>query len=287
MNESLYSAEPSERIITAEKLDGQEKEEILRRYRPWLVKDYGAANAWAVVVGPSGGVKKRENIAEQLSLWARPNPMKRLALGEVHEWLEMHSQQKSVFWKNLLGALEVAFTKGNSIDCQSLNHLKAILTTHLSPEQVVDEAEISDGELLAGMPHFLELLRLCKPRVVVALTKRVYDLLSTYPAQKKIGTRMRREDQHMVKNSGAMYWARSCWMSIEHVGSFLLLSLPQHPNRAETFGGYYVPSVGAYLGRRFRAALNAPSSEPKPFLIETFEMQVTEAGKQSAILVPV
>jgi hypothetical protein len=287
MNGSLYSADPAERIIAAENLSDQQKKQHLRAYRPWLVKDYGAANAWVLVVGPSGGAKKKEKAGEQLSLFAPPTAAKHLVLGEVHERLEMHSQEKSGFWRNLFDVLEVAFRKGTSVDCERLNYLKAVLTTNLSPKQVGDEAEVTDEELEAGIPHLLELLRLCKPRVVVALTQRVHNLLFSCLVEKGIATRLTLEHKHRLKMGGREYKPLSCWLEADGVASILLVSLPQNPSRAPFVGRRYVSSVGAYLGRRFQDALTPAELQTKLLPPEAFERVDGHVKEESAVVVPV
>jgi hypothetical protein len=286
MNQSLYSVDSAERIIAAESLSNQQKMQLLQAYRPSSVKDYGAANAWVVVVGPSGGAKKKEKAGEQLSLLAPPTRPKHLVLGEVHEAFERHSHEKSGFWRNLFDVLEVGFRKRTSVDCESLNYLKAVLTTNLSPKQVGDEAELADDELEAGIPHFLELLRLCKPRVVAALTVRVYKLLAAYIDQPEIGARLTLDDQHIIKNRDNVYKPRSCWMHVQGVGRILLVRFP-HPSRAPLFGGRYVSSVGAYLGRRFREALKPAGLESTPLLADSLGELDLNVREESDILVPV
>jgi hypothetical protein len=261
---------------TAEKLDSADRESILRQYRPWLVKDYGAANAWVVAVGPSPGAKRKKKLGAQSSLFPASTPVKHLVLGEVHDRFTILSQEKSVFWRNLFGALELAFKKGTSVDCGGLNHLKAVLTTNLSPRQVGNEAELTEAGLVPGVPHLLELLRLCKPRVVGALTKRVYRLLATYIGQAGIGARLTTDDRHIIKNGENIYKLRSCWMNVEGVGRILLVQV-LHPRQAGLFRGRYIPSVGAYLGRRFREALEA-ELQPEPLLGRACETLQLHAG---------
>jgi hypothetical protein len=188
---------------------------------------------------------------------------KHLVLGAVHEAFIRLSEEDPVFWRNLFGLLKVAFRKRTRVECENLNFLKVVLTTNLSPKLTGDERDVPESELTDGMSHFLELVRMCKPRVVVALTRRVYKVLTAGS-----GPVIEVEERHELKNQGKGYKPRSCWVDVAGVGRVLFARLPQHPSKAGFFGGRYVSSVGAYLGRRFRDALRGPEAETEPVLPE-------------------
>lgn len=136
-----------------------------------------------------------------------------------------------------------------------------MLTTNLSSDHAGDQSKLPADQLAAGLPHVMDLLRLCRPRVVVALTDLVYDLLLVYLKVTALGNRITPDDRHRITAAGKEYHPRSCWLDVDGVGKFLLVSLPQHPSRAASLGRLYKRSVGAYLGRRFRDALQEADAE--------------------------
>lgn len=75
-----------------------------------------------------------------------------------------------------------------------------ILTTNLSPEHAGDATEVPDDELRAGIPRFIKLLSLCRPRIVVALTKKVYELLSAYLESSSFGSRLATPPHYTLEN---------------------------------------------------------------------------------------
>lgn len=256
MDNRLFSPDPAIRLAAAENLQKEQKDQVLKTYRPGKVRDRGVANAWVVVVGPSPGAKKK---GKHPLLWLPFGGD--LTLGAVHEDFKILLNEDSIFWRSLFGVLEAGFKKATKLDTEKQEHLKIALTTNLSPKHAGEATQLPIDELAAGMPRLWDLLVLCKPRVVVALTETVRELVLIYSKITGLGKRLTNDETYHLKMGGKNYKPRSCWLTVDGGGQTLLASLPQHPSKANTVGLSYVPSVGAYLGDRFRDALGTSDSQ--------------------------
>ena len=159
MNQDLFDPDLKKRYsATIDFCAGEEK----RQYGCWPDACWNAANAWVLLVGPSPGKADAGERRDQNTRVENPVCVGR----QVGVVSFPGSPRRNRAWNRLA----VAFAGGEEA---------AALTgiANLDWVNSAREKGIKDEQLIAGAPVVWKVIAVAKPRLVIALTHRVYDIL--------------------------------------------------------------------------------------------------------------
>lgn len=249
----LFDLNPLVRLWTAEQLSDADRDSLSPPADHWYPNVYGAANAWVVAVGPSPGDPGGKPKAPRTTIH-RP------VLWNVNTKLGELETEGKTFWNELFRLIRAGFKRIGVLDRYDDATLRLMLMMNLDTTPEGKEENIPVSKLLDGIGSRLwPVLRAVKPRIVLALTKRVYKLI--WDDLEKYGAcAMGRErEHHPVPAGDRSYSGKSCWVSHPEVGQFLFVRLLQHPRWEPSYHPYR-RRFSAYVGRRFRDAQSGPVS---------------------------
>lgn len=244
LHSGLFSPDPRVRLEAVAGLSKPSRDKLLEHYSEWIPNAYGAANAWAVIVGPSPG---RARVGSRKK---RATGIYQPVLGEVHPKIK-EGVEEWPFWRELLRWVREAFCESGVLQadldlCQTL-----ILMMNLDIACQGQESRISQPKLRKGLDRLWFVVDSTKPRMLIALTKRVYNVILAGLESDGLGWKVY-ERKHKVK-AGREYHPKSCWIVYRSIGPILLVVLPQHPSRANTYKRHRRRFDG-FLGERVREA---------------------------------
>jgi len=235
--EILFAAKPIERLNAARALPDDVRRQVCCHWPRDFPQAHGARNAWLITVGPSPGLGKSRRKAGQISTTTELP-----SLGTPCEFFRTWCTR---FGSTLLAVVERAFAKAG-LDSDAARSLFLHINLNLTLAGL--EARIPEGDLGAGLPRLRLVIQEVKPRLIVALTRTVYRVISNGFAQGKIlqGATVGAQVTHKEETGGRLYSWDTCLVKCPGFDPILVTGVLQHPSRASTVKDYK-GVVGDYL----------------------------------------
>jgi hypothetical protein len=233
----LFSPNPLIRLEAAKEASPSIVEALIPSKEKWIKSAFGAANAWLVVVGPSPGKGPGGKVVEAVP------PV----LGEVHPLFEKF-KNSTPFWKELFRLLQQGFHSAG-LDADAALMLTMLVNLDITPEG--DSKKIPQEKLRDGLPRLKQVLELTRCRMILALTKSVYDVIRIWKEFSEVGPELQPHDNVWK------YHPKSRWLTCKKEEQTILLTKAlQHPSKASFYSGHET-EVSDWLGARIAKAVES------------------------------
>jgi hypothetical protein len=164
------------------------------------------------------------------------------------------ANDKNGFWRELFRLLRQGFKHAGLARDDEDAALKLMMLMNLDTTPQGDGAKVTQEMLRAGLPRLSCILGVTRPRLIVALTERVYKEISQWWSRDQIGKVGQERRHNGVPTKRQCYYGRSRWLTRANEGSMLLAKILQHPSRASFYRGYET-LFSDYLGERIADAI--------------------------------
>ena len=115
-----------------------------------------------------------------------------------------------------------------------------------------NSSKIPPERLTAGLPRLKRVLDLTRPRIILALSVDVYEVIRRWNAFREVGPE-RKHNQISTKNT--TYTPRSRWLTYDNEARILLTKTVQHPSKSNFYLGFE-NEVSDSLGDRIAEAVS-------------------------------
>ena len=245
LQDRLFSPNPVVRLAAA-----NAKPSKLAPFLPrsWIVNAFGAANAWVVAVGPSPGTGPGGKVDRAVP------PV----LGTVHpQFRHFLDNDPKGFWNELFRLLREGFRHAEVARKDKDAALKLTMAMNLLTNPQGDASQLTPEMLKKGLPRLSRVLRVTRPRIILALTKVVYKVIHEWWSDRfgGVGPDLQHPVPTKKKDGGTKtYDGRSRWLGRDNQHSILLVKMLQHPSKANSYSGNEA-IVSAYVEERIAAAI--------------------------------
>ncbi len=264
-DEALFSPDPRTRWAAAMQY-AQEKgneldREIVDRYKSWPKYWWGTANAWLVFLGPSPG-----NSGGNAIDWNR----ERLpTLGKPHEHFKTQWDSRG-FWDRLREWTIQAYKLAGVFPDDEEAALGLTLLANVLSQKAGKEKGIPEEALVEAMPTVVTQLELVRPRIVVSLTERIFELVYR-EFQKRYKVAPPRKStlvKTTTRKKGKKVEFQPKYFHIKtNFGLLLIARAPIHPSHQ---GKYNTGEFDKYLADHIRSVIREDGGE---YVIDSTSLQ--------------
>lgn len=241
IRDQLFSVNPLVRLNCAASVGPSMVAVLMHPNVDWIQNAFGAANAWIVVVGPSPGTGPGGKVDRPVL------PV----LGEVlPEFGRFAQNDPKGFWHELFRLLRQGFKCAGVATHDPDAALKLMMEMNLDTTPQGNSGKIPPERLTAGLARLKRVLDLTRPRLILALSADVYDVISRWNVFTDVGPE-RKHNQIATKNT--TYTPRSRWLTYDNGARILLTKTVQHPSKSNFYLGFE-NEVSDSLGDRIAEA---------------------------------